>query len=420
MEVVKKALETVDPVNKRIIVEVPMEDFNQVFEEVLQVFARSAKVDGFRPGKAPVPLVRRKYESEIREKAADEIISRTIFEILEEYDLPAVEAPVIEAVEEKDGRFRYTAIVEVKPEFEVRGYTGLKLKKTKREVKDEDVEKVIEDVRNQLAELVPQERPARENDVVELGYTGYEGEEEKDKVERTVIELGKGQFLEDFEKHIIGMKPGEEKEVDITFPSDHPKPQLAGKTFRYHIRIMRVFEKKLPELNDELAQKIAKVETLDEWKKQIREQLEKRIEKMTRESLIQQVLERLSSEHKDVPIPPTLLRRRFNALLDEAMRGFYLSRITEETARKLLDVAKEHVKRDLILERIAEQEGLNVTTKDVLNYTRTRFPDLSGLSDEDLENFLWERDLFPEIEELLKRQRALDFVLDKAQIKEEG
>ncbi|MEO2066517.1 MAG: trigger factor, partial [Desulfurobacteriaceae bacterium] len=261
------------------------EELRKEVNLIAKEIGKNAKVPGFRPGKAPVSIIKKYYQDEIRDALLRTFVPRKLGEVVEKEGLKLLTEPGVEDLkfDLKNDTFEISLVLEVKPEVELskEDYTGIKVKKTKRELGDKDVEKVIEGLRNQLAQWKEVEREAKEGDLVDIEYeTEVEGEKEPYKGSVSVV-LGQKQLWPEVEKEVLGKKAGEEGEVAFTAEDNKDVyGEVAGKKVKVKFKVKAVKEKELPEVNDEFAKKLG-FESLEEMKKKIREDLE--IAEKTRE-----------------------------------------------------------------------------------------------------------------------------------------
>ena len=256
----------------------------QKFDEAIQdVYKKNAKyfnIPGFRKGKAPFKMVEKTYGIQIfYEDAFNEIAGEVYAKGLEDNKIEVVSKPKIDIIQIEAGKdLIFTAVVQTKPEVTLGKYKGIELKKVEYNVSDEDVNHELEHIAEHNARLVSVEDRAVENgDITIIDFEGFiDGKAfEGGKAENHELEIGSGKFIPGFEEQIIGMKIDEDKDIKVTFPKDYPAKELEGKEAIFKIKLHEIKKKELPEINDEFAKDASEFDTLDEWKKSIREKLEK-------------------------------------------------------------------------------------------------------------------------------------------------
>ena len=240
--------EAVSGVTRRLNVSVPTSRVNEQFEARLKRTAKTVKINGFRPGKVPVNVVRREYGAGIYQEVVSDIIRDTVFEAIQQEKINAVGMPNIEKSELKDDALVYEATVEVYPEVNVK-FDGLEVERKASEVNDKDVDQMIENLQKQRASWAETKGMAKKDMQVTFDFEGsVDGEKfEGGSAEDFKLVLGSGRMIPGFEDGIVGMKKGEEKVIDVTFPEDYQAENLAGKSAQFKITVKLVEKQKLPE-----------------------------------------------------------------------------------------------------------------------------------------------------------------------------
>lgn len=353
-------------------VEVPASRVADAFRRAYRELGRSARVRGFRPGKAPASVLRRLYGPAVAEDVERELVSSTLGPALERAALEPVSEPSVDASPPaEEGSFTYRARVEVKPAIEVGEVKGLPARRPSAEVRDEDVEAELEALRQRHATLVeePEDTPAATGHHVSVDYTGridgepFEGGSARD----AVFELGAGHAVPGFEEQLIGARAGEERTVRIRFPDDYAHAQLAGKEAVFDVRIVSVRRREVPALDDEFAKDLGEFETLDAVRAKIRESLaasrERRARAGLRRSLLDALIERTPFE-----VPAGLVRDRLHRRLHAAARELEERGLGRSLAERQLGQWEEEwrpavereIREEWILEAVAREQGLAV------------------------------------------------------------
>ena len=245
--------EAVSGVARRLNVSVPTSRVNEQFEARLKRTAKTAKINGFRPGKVPLNVVRREYGAGIYQEVVNDVIRDTVFEAIQQEKINAVGMPNIDKVENKDDALVYEATVEVYPEVEVSAFDALEVERKSSEVNDKDVDQMIENLQKQRAAWAETKGMAKKDMQVTFDFEGtVDGEKfEGGTAEDFKLVLGSGRMIPGFEDGIVGMKKGEEKVIDVTFPEDYQAENLAGKAAQFKITVKLVEKQKLPEIDAE-------------------------------------------------------------------------------------------------------------------------------------------------------------------------
>src|SRR5277367_3911756 len=312
---------------REIELEIPADNVAKVAEKVARDIARIARIPGFRPGKAPITLVRRRFADDIQGEVVQSLVPEYLEKALGEKNLIPVTRPEVDKVEFKEGEpLKFRAIFEVLPEFELGDYKNLQVQVEEIEAGDAQVEKTVEEMRERAATFVPVEgRAAKDGDSVMINLTGTPaGGGDPVKAENILVPLGEKETLASFTENLRGTTPGETKQFESVYPETYPDPKLAGKTYNFTAEVQGVKEKKLPELNDEFAKDAAGAErgvtTLDELRKKIRENLEAAKKQQQEAQGREKILEQIVKGH-DFPVPEALAEGQMDTRLERVVRS---------------------------------------------------------------------------------------------------
>lgn len=397
------------------------EKVKNLVEEVVKEISKVANVPGFRKGNVPKNIVKAKYKNEIKEEVAKNYVSRYLQEILEQYNLKPVTQEVyfgeVEIVNDQEITFKVS--FEVAPEFELKPYEGMEVEITKLEVKDEDVEKYIQNLLERNAQYIPEDKEVEEGDKVKIKYhiVSEKGEEEEDEFETIV---GSGTLRKEIEDAIKGKKVGDKVELE-NVPLYNEKGEEIGKA-KVEIEVLEVSRKVIPEFNDEFVKKVGLGENVEEAKNKIKENLQKQVEEIKKQEAQQKILDKIASEY-DFPVPNSLLELEIQNLAQRYAQqlqayGINPNREMLEAAREgLTKTAINNIRVMFVLTKIAEKEGLTVS-EDELNKEIERLAKRYNTEAEDLKQYLTERNMIEGIKSDILRQKALDMLVQKANIKE--
>jgi trigger factor len=369
-------VEDISSVKKRLSFAIPAEQVDAEIDKAYQQIAKTAKVKGFRPGKVPRSVLERQYAEQMKSQALERLISDSYFKALDDHKILAVSGPEIvdSGLLEKGKEFSFQAQVEVQPEIEVKDYVGLSLKKETLKADEKVVAERIEEMRTGNATLETSERAeAREGDIVVIDFEGFLNGVafENGKAEDHQLELGSNTFISGFEEQLVGMKRAEEREIDVTFPLDYGKKELAGQDAVFKVKVKEIKEKVLPEVNDEFASQFgfASLEDLQERVAEAyRSQENERIERDFRDQLTDALIER-----NPVELPDAMVDRQLDYMLENLQnrmqsQGMSLKALgmTPESFREVYrELAVKQVKGSLILEAIALQENIKVEESEI-------------------------------------------------------
>src|SRR5450755_4932126 len=262
---------------RELDLEIPADEVTKKLESVAKEFARVARIPGFRPGKAPMTLIRRRFADDIKGEVLQSLVPERVEKAVSEQKLTPVSQPQVEKLDFNDGQpLKFRAVFEVLPEFELANYKDLQLEMPAMEVNDEDVTKTLEEMRERAAAFAPAEgRPVQDGDFVQLKLTGTpEGGGEPLQADSVLCHIGAEETMAPFNENLRGVNIGDHKDFDVEYPADYPDAKLAGKTYHYSVHVLGIKTKKLPELNDEFAKDVSDAGTLEELNKKIKEGLE--------------------------------------------------------------------------------------------------------------------------------------------------
>src|SRR5580698_1455982 len=243
--------------------QIPAEVVSKASQKVERDLARVARIPGFRPGKAPVTLVRRRFAQDIEGEVVQSLVPEYLGKALDEKKLVPVTRPEVDKIEFKEGEpLRVHAVFEVLPEFELGEYKNLSIQVDEIEAGDAQVEKALEEMRERAASFVPVEgRAAKDGDSVQINLSGTPaGGGDPVKAENILVPLGEKETLASFTENLRGSSPGETKQFEAVYPDNYPDEKLTGKTFNFSAEVQAIKEKKLPDLNDEFAKDAAGAE----------------------------------------------------------------------------------------------------------------------------------------------------------------
>lgn len=422
----KVDVEDLGSTKKRLQVEVPGEIVTKEIGSAYRKLSKKAKVKGFRPGKVPRAILQRYYGDYIKNEVISKLINDTFFKAISDQDIKPVSQPTIDDGTLEEGKaFEYSAIVEVKPDIQVKDYLSLRLKTGKAEVTGEDVEKRLLELQNLHAQLVTVEERKKvgEGDFVIIDYEGssdgrpFEGSNGKD----FMLQVGSGGFIPGLDEKIIGRERDDELEVEMIFPENQPK--MAGRPAVFRVRIKEIKEKIVPKLDDEFAKDIGEYKDLEELKARIREDLEREGEESKRRDLENQLMEKLI-DGNPFDVPRSMVDQQINYLVADAKirlasQGFALKDVGVEEGKLRKDfeeAAVKRVKQGLILEKISALEGISIENEEVTEKLR----EISLRTNQNVEKvkgYYQKDDRMEELKAKIVEEKTLNFLLEKSRIK---
>jgi trigger factor len=356
---------------RELELEIPAEEVQKATERVAKEFARVARVPGFRPGKAPVSLIRRRFAEDIKGEVLQSLVPERVEKEVTAQKLTPVSQPKVDKIDYAEGgALKFRAVFEVLPEFALTDYKGLDVEVEEMKVTDENIAKALEELRERGAAFAPVEgRAAEKGDFVEMKLIGTpEGGGEPLQAERVLCHLGAEETLEAFNENLTGVKGGEHKKFDVAYPADYPDAKLVGKTYRYAVDVLGIKTKKLPELNDEFAKDVSNLNSLEELRGDIRKRMEAAREQREKELVREKILAALVKLH-DFPVPEALVEQQMDVRLERVVRSLAAQGVDPRAVnvdwvtlrRRQQERATDDVKAELIVDRIATSENIEVS-----------------------------------------------------------
>jgi trigger factor len=410
---------------RELDLEIPADEVSKAMERVTKEFAKVARVPGFRPGKAPITLIRRRFADDIKGEVLQSLVPERVEKAVSEQKLTPVSQPKVEQLDFNDGQaLKFRAVFEVLPEFELGNYKDLQLEMPVMDVVDEDVTKTLEDMRERAAAFAPTEgRAVQDGDFVQLKLTGTpEGEGEPLQADSVLCHIGAEETMAPFNENLRGVNIGDHKEFDVPYPADYPDAKLAGKTYHYSVDVLGIKTKKLPELNDDFAKDVSDAITLDELNKKIREGLEHQRDHKQKDLLREKVLGEIVKLH-DFPVPQSLVEHQMDVRLERVVRSLAQQGVDPRAVnidwvslrKRNEDRAKDDVKAELIVDRIATAENIDVTEEEVEH----ELQHLAGHSNESAEAIrarLTKQGTLDRIKAKLRSDKTLDWLAQNARV----
>lgn len=408
---------------------VEAEKFNEAIQTVYKKNAKYFNIPGFRKGKAPFKMVEKAYGIQIfYEDAFNEVATEAYTKGIEDNKIEVVSKPEIDIKQIEAGKdLIFTAVVQTKPEVTLGKYKGIEIKKIEYNVSDEDVEHELSHAAEHNARIVTVEDRAVENgDITVIDFEGFVDGKAFDggKAENHELEIGSGKFIPGFEEQIIGMKTDEEKDIKVTFPKEYPAKELAGKEATFKIKLHEIKKKELPEINDEFAKDASEFDTLEDWKKSIREKQEKANESKAKYEMEEEAIEAVCNDSK-VDIPSGMIETQIDNMEQDvssrlSYQGMKLDQYLQmvgKTRKEFRDEYKEQaekqVKTNLVLEAVMKDSKIEVAEEEIEAKIK-EMAEMYGQKEEEVKN---NPNLRKYIEESLKTEKTIHYIVDNAKIK---
>jgi trigger factor len=431
---VNVTVEKLAPCKRLLRVEVEAPKVDETFEAVTKDFRREANLPGFRPGKAPKDMVLRKYEKDILDETKRKLISEAYRKAIEEQKLDVLGQPDIEEIQFGRGQaLQFAATVETAPEFELPDYKGLPIQRELRTVTDADMERALNMLREQRVSFTKVERPVQSGDIAVVNYTGTCEGKPITEIAPTAkglteqksfwVEATPTSFIPGFADQLLGAKAGDKRTVTVDFPADFVTPQLAGKKGSYEVEVVEVKEKVLPPMDEELA-KAYGAESLEKLQAGVRKDLENELkfkqDKTLRTELVRALMSRVNFDLPETAVAHETRNVVYDLVQENTKRGVP-RQVIEQQKEQIFSAAthnaKERVKVQFLLQKIAEKEDIKISQEEIAQ----RVHHLAGMYQIPPDKFL--RDLqkrngLIEVYDQIMNEKVIDFLQQHAKIED--
>lgn len=419
------SIETTSGLERRLTVNLPAEVVDKEVDKRLQQAAKTVRINGFRKGKVPLKVVRQRFGDGVRQEVLGEVMSRSFYEAVQKEQVKPAGQPSIEAKNITPGEnLEYVATFEVYPEVALVDLSEVAVERPVAEVTDADVDNMIDVLRKQQSSWKETKRKAQKGDRVTIDFVGRkDGEEfEGGKAEGQRLVLGSGSMIPGFEDGIIGMKPGEEKDVEVTFPDDYQAENLRGANAVFTIKVTDSEKPELPELNDEFFAAYGVDEGGEEkFREEVRSNMQRELKNAALNKVKTQVMDQLFGKHQ-VEIPAALVKSEVNTLRGQMVQQFGGQISPQDAARMLPDTmfedqAKRRVVLGLVVGEIVKQNKIAVDGDRV----KAKVEELASTyqqPEEVVDYYFSNRELLAGVESVVLEDQVVDFVLDKAKVSE--
>ena len=365
-------------VKREISVEIPAEEVTRETEALIAKYQKVARLPGFRSGHVPASIIRQRFKEEIKSDVVETLVPRYFRQETEKQGMVPVSQPRVSDLHVHEGEpLRFKASFEIMPQIKVEGYKELRADRPEIAVKDEDVEEALASVREQHATYTSIEGSSlADGDFAQASMDGKPKEDDPTSkpvhMDEILIEIGGKNTVPEFTEHLRGANAGDTREFEVRYPADSNDKRLAGKTFVYTVKVHAIKQKNLPELSDDFAKELGEFSSLDQVRKQIRENMEAErkhsAERESKDKLVAELVRR-----NDFEVPESLVDRQIDVRLERGLRALAAQGMKIEDMKKMdlprlragqRDQAVQDVKSSLLLERIAELEQIRVSDEE--------------------------------------------------------
>jgi trigger factor len=420
------SIESMGGLQRRMTVIVPETAVSERVASRLKDLSKTARVDGFRKGKAPFSVLKRQYGDAVYADVVNDTIEKTLSEAFEKESLQPAGHPTLESIEAHEGNpLHYKVSFEVYPEITLTPLEALEIEKRHAEISEADVDKAIDELRESSAQWHIIDRAAQEKDRLKIDFVGMmEGTPfEGGSALGHLLEIGSQSFIPGFESQLIGIKAGDKKTLELSFPAEYHQASLAGKPVQFEVTVHEVAEKRLPELNAEFFQEKHQIENgdLNAFRTKVRERMQRELEQHLKRELKRSLIESIASRH-EFELPKALIEREIDSRVKAFKRNFQqyvggLKNLPEIDRELFREEAGRGVKVGLLFTEIVKQFDLKVSEEDLQNEIKKASQPYEN--PEQMEAYFMsnvkQREQF---EALALEERLVDLVLEKAKIKE--
>lgn len=407
-------------------IEIPKDAVDQAFEEVYNEMAKVASIPGFRPGKAPKELVKKRYSKEAKKEVINHIIPDAYQKAVEEHKVDPVGYPdITDLVFEEGKAMSFKAKIDTMPKFKLKNYKGIQVEKKKGIVKDEDVDKALDDLRQYSAKYVTlEDRPVEMNDYVVSDLDCLvDGKAAHKKRENLWLYIDKGSIMSGLTEKMIGMNKNEERDIEVELSKEYPDKNIAGKKAVYHVKVSEIKVRKLPNIDDEFAKDLAK-ENLAELRKEVAKELENKMRSDNEIATENQLLNKIIEEN-NFAVPSALVKRQIHMMSENAKarlleKGFKkedLDKKDGELEERFKDDALKQVRLLFILDKVARNEGIKAEEKDLMDAYKS-ISIRSGKKEKEVKDHYEKEGLVDNLLERIREEKTISFLIKNAEIRE--
>lgn len=415
------SVETTSPIERRMTIGVPADKIEQEVEQRLQQAAKTVKINGFRPGKVPAKVIKKRYGNSVRQEVVGEVMRNSYIEAIGKEGVSPVGYPKFEPKVVEEGKdLEFVATFEVYPEIEVADMSSMKLERPAVEIKDKDVKNMIDVLRAQHGTLKSVKRKSKKKDVLTIDFKGsvdgveFEGGTASDQK----LTLGSGQMIPGFEDGLVGSKAGESVELEVTFPEDYGNKELAGKDAKFAVDVKVVEDNVLPEMNQDFYSKYGiTASNEDEFKAEVVKNMERELKQAISSRLKQQIIDQLL-ENNEVEAPASMVEEEVTKMKREAIQQFGggenmdLSQLPSELFK---DQAEVRVKTGLLFAAVIKSNDLKADAAQV----DAKIQEIAATYESPDEVISWygQAENRAQIEAAVVEESVVDFVVELAKVK---
>lgn len=420
------SVETTQGLERRLTITLPAESVDSAVKSRLQQLAKTQRINGFRPGKVPVSVIKKRFGSAVRQEVAGDLMQRNFYQAIVQEKLNPAGMPTFELTKDSDGEdLEFVAAFDVYPEPEVEGIENIQVEKSVVEISDKDLNNMLKTLQTQHADWKEVKRKAKKDDRVTIDFVGtIDGEEfEGGSSENFPLEMGKDRMIPGFEKPLVGSKSGEEVVADVTFPADYHVETLKGKDAQFKIKVNKVEGLNLPKIDEDFA-KLFGVENgdVDALKDEVRKNMQRELDQTLKAQLKDQVIAGLL-ENNPMELPQALVDQEIEALREQAKERFTqqsggkANTMPELPADLFDENARRRVSIGLLLGEVIKKNDIKVNEEKVTALIETT---ASAYEDpqEVVNYYKSNEELMQQMNNVALEEQAVEFLLEKANVTE--
>ncbi len=398
-------------------IEIPPEAVKEKFDSISEEYRHHAKIPGFRPGKAPMAMVKQRYASDIKSDVMEKLLPQAYEQALIQEKLVPLNVPNLSDISYKEGEpLKFKAEFEVRPKVELKKYTGFRIEKKKSDITESDVDEAMDDLRAKLGEYKPVQRPSENGDLVIVDLVNKHdklGMLKEKKLENVEIELGNKEILDEFQRGLMGVRVGEMKDISVKYPDDYYDTKLAGDQILYLVIVKEIKEKVLPELNDEFAARISKSKTLAELRQKMKVNLEKQAQEDATKQLRNDVIKRVIDANMfDAPI--SLLEEYLANVVADYKKRY--PNVDEQSIRsRYRGLGENLIRWSYLYYEISRAENIKVEAEDRKRWVEN-FAKAYNMTEEAAREALGKSKKIQDIDESILEEKVLDFIINNSEI----
>ncbi len=417
------SLETLSGLERKLTIEVPAEKIDKQVQSRLAETAKTFEMKGFRKGKVPINVIKSRFGKGMRQEVLGDVMNQSYYEALSQENVRAAGQPKIEATNMKEGEdLAFTAIFEVFPEISLGDFSKIKVEKRQAEITDNDIDKMIQTLREQRKNYYDVDRASRNEDQLNIDFVGLiAGEEfEGGSAKGSTIILGSGTMMPGFEDGLLGVRAGEDKQLKLKFPKDYHKIDLAGKACVFNVKVNTVAEEHLPELNEEFFKTFdLKDDGEEAFRTEVKQNMGRELDNAVKNNVKSQVLDALV-EATTLTLPQSLIESEIDNLRQQAIQRYGGNQDIDASllpAEMFQGQAEQRVAVGLIINEIIQKNDLKVSPKKV----RDIIEQLAAGYENPEEVIAWyykETEQLQQIEGAALEENVIDLILEKARVNE--